>query len=476
MNTTSKMIFLVLLFVFTETRTLLTTKVNNYESSIGDYNYDYLSKESSKKCPSDNYLFYEVTVPKYGIRDNYFYDTFYSHYSLETNLCGLNKENFFGQVYSFKLDTEMYYDIKVDNSYSSISENITLALTGMQCLDELMCSVSDGNYNHLSGFLTPGEYKLIAISQKENAYSWFTLIINFSPKLLDGTADNFCLYDNPYPIHIPKMGIKGIYYNYLMQNSIKAKFSCSENNSTVTFYPFTVPNGTVMYFDIKMIGSDGVNKMDTLLAITDANCEEIQSNELISCNDDDPTVGGLSARINGTLYPGDYKIIASTFDYHTEGSFYLEYEFKPISIEPDGLTGSCFNPIILTLIPFNNNINEELTGTFDEYLDETIWSNCSSSSNNYQVYQINIDQGSRIEGVIELFGTDGKNKLDTFIQISDTFCNHLEYCNDDSSEIGGLSSRLEFSLPSGEYKIIVGKHGRFYLNNSYVMKLNARLI
>ncbi|RMZ96148.1 hypothetical protein BpHYR1_003602 [Brachionus plicatilis] len=453
------------------------SSLDSIQSTDYYYNYDMnYQKELPDTCPSTYYLFNEITIPNYGIENYYFYGSFFSFNPLKANFCGLSNDNFSREVYSFKLNTEMHFNIKVSNFYSSSVENITLVITGPQCLDELMCSSYDGYSSYLSGFLIPGEYKLIAINQKDKAFSWFTLIINFSQKPIADKQDNFCQHESLVSIYIPKSGIKGNYYDYLMQNHVRTHFSCSENNSSVLIYPFTIPDGTEMYFDVKMIGADGVNKMDTLLAITDANCKEMQSNDLISCNDDNPSVGGLSARINGTLSPGEYKIVASSFDSHTEGNFYLEYDFKPIRIEPYGSTGSCFNPIMVSMFPIDNYIYEEFKGSFNEYLDETIWSNCSVYSKNYQVYWINVDPGYRIEGVIELFGADGKNKLDTFIQISDSFCNQLEYCNDDSPLVGGLSSRLEISLPSGEYKIIAGMHGRFNQANSYVLKLDARLI
>ncbi|CAF0777398.1 unnamed protein product [Brachionus calyciflorus] len=255
---------------------------------------------------------------------------------------------------------------------------------------------------------------------------------------------------------------------FLSQDSrLQTKLPCSDSLSSHVAYSFEIPTDSEVYFEFKMFSFDKTNKMDTVLALGDSNCQVIQN----WCNDDSVKTGGLSSFVSGVLKNGNYKLLASGYDNTTLGPYLIDFLTVPIQV---GKISSIKLSQSTTFEYSGNFTANRISIKFDcmNKID-----NLAVSSFNYMVFTIEVPEKKQARGWIQVNGF--KNKLDTFIQIRDEFNKQIhgsEFCNDDSPLVGGLSSLVEPQLNSGLYRVTIGALGLRNSNAQFNLKLDFRVI
>lgn len=125
------------------------------------------------------------------------------------------------------------------------------------------------------------------------------------------------------------------------------KPECQAGDVAEWVYRFTLTNK--QGFEIRMQSPDGVDALDTLLAIQ-VDCNTRLSFPTGTCSDDATPPGGLSSRTFGTLDPGTYVVIATGYSASQVGPFQLDIRFNGMACTPqcdakqcgdDGCGGSC---------------------------------------------------------------------------------------------------------------------------------------
>ncbi|CAF1062936.1 unnamed protein product [Brachionus calyciflorus] len=353
---------------------------------------------------------------------------------------------YLGKVFQFEIKIPMYIQYKITDKSDFL---IYVLITDSKCDKRYECLTirDDDDDNNEVNYLGPGIYNIILITSfRENplyddeALSE-TIGLNLSflqEPNLDGS------FKNPKPILVFKLNDN--FTTDLAKNSYHTKLNCSLERSPSVVYSFSIQNETEMIVDIKLYSLNRLNKLDTVLGLTDANGVQIEN----WCNDDSSSIGGLSSHLNGVLTSGDYRLIASGYDSQTFGQIELEISRK---INKMGSIG----PIVL-----NETKREKFNGTFIEnyFLIEF---QCSSYVVfRYVVIPLTVSNGLKMNGHIKAYGANKKNKLDTILELRDDDLNIIpneNFCNDDSPHVGGLSSFLNVSLSSGNYKLVLGHIG-----------------
>lgn len=118
-------------------------------------------------------------------------------------------------------------------------------------------------------------------------------------------------------------------------------------------YVFQIKTDYLMGMEIQMLSAYGtLDKMDTVLALTDENCQPLALYSF--CGDDSSPPGGLSSRVFGKLSQGTYKLVATGFSHVLNdplfGPYQLKIKFYPNCVPqcegnrncgPDGCGGTC---------------------------------------------------------------------------------------------------------------------------------------
>ncbi|CAF1044383.1 unnamed protein product [Brachionus calyciflorus] len=269
---------------------------------------------------------------------------------------------------------------------------------------------------------------------------YFELSLNKEPDFIGS-------FKNPKPLDKDEFFIisKQISDEALTKNSYYTKLDCSKEKSPSVVYSFEVPSNTEVFLGIKLLSTDGSNKLDTVLGIVDSDGQPVEN----WCNDDSHYIGGLSSSLNGLLTSGSYRLIASGYDFESYGNFRLEFSSKLYKI---GSIGQ---------ISLEDRLIEKFNSSFSTNKDLFNCECClKKETNKYVVIPMKVSKA--IYGFIKVYGADKKNKLDTFIEIRDDNLREIpksNYCNDDSNVVGGLSSFLSVFLPSGEYRLVLGVTG-----------------
>ncbi|CAF0941631.1 unnamed protein product, partial [Brachionus calyciflorus] len=239
---------------------------------------------------------------------------------------------------------------------------------------------------------------------------------------------------------------------------------CLDPLSTYVVYKFEIEDP--MYLQIKQTSISQYNAL--YATITHSKCSnEFECFSLSS----DPKVLFLNK--------GNYNLILSSitnhrnyyynnyYDHSNNKNFELSFDLNQ---EPNFI-GSFKNPKSLEKDAFFIRSKQ--------ILDETLSKNsyytklhCSKEKSPSVVYSFEVPSNTEVFLDINLFSTDGSNKLDTVLGIVDSDGQPIEnWCNDDSHYIGGLSSYLNGLLTSGSYRLIASgydfeSYGNFRLEFS----------
>lgn len=374
------------------------------------------------------------------------------------------------KLFSFSInlpDTHtMVFDIRMTDENDGDSIDTILALS-TDCSSFLFCNDDyDGITSRITGNLENGDYFLIA-SFYENIdnNSTFKLTISFRKTLKPTRPPPLGSCKNPTEsFEIPRTELVNFYqYVYLDQSMYidSVKPVCSQYNSSDYIVKIIVPKNLEIFLEIRSSSFD--NKFDTLIAITDSDCNPL--NDTMFCNDDSPIHSGLGSYVNGYLTSGEYKLVFSAYNSDYSGSFFVLVNSTIIKNGPYGDYGTCFNPV---------NLYTEQVIPKEGLNDHVIFGNLTNFNSSDQmvscvyvpywvpkvVYRFDIPDKIEMYYDIQMTKSDGSNKMDTVLELLNEKCEFIDYfyfysyCNDDSNPPGGVSSRLNGNLTSGTYKLI----------------------
>ncbi|RNA28160.1 hypothetical protein BpHYR1_031055 [Brachionus plicatilis] len=374
------------------------------------------------------------------------------------------------RLYSFNInipDTHlMSFDIKMTDENDGNSIDSVLALSN-DCSYVLFCNDDfDGISSRMVGELDSGDYFLIAsVYSNSHKNSTFKLTISFRKNLRPTRPPPYGSCNNPGEvIEIPRNNFINVnYYIFLDQYAYldSARPICSKYDSADYIVKLIVPENFETFLEIRSFSYS--NKFDTLIAITDSNCNPL--NDTLFCNDDSPIHAGLGSYVNGTLSSGEYKLVYSAYNSNYSGLFVVQVNSTVRSNGPFGDYGTCFNPISLYTEPEipSEGLNDYVVfGNLANFssIDQVIRCATMSYSVPKVVYRFDIPKNVEMKYDIQMSKFDGTNKMDTIIELLNEQCESLDfyhphlYCNDDSNPPGGVSSRLNGNLTSGSYKMI----------------------
>lgn len=418
-------------------------------------------------CKNPLNLYQDLEIPVEGLLNYIIKDDLNARKFSYKPSCSKYSYNLSNVVYAFKLMRTMYIDIVMTRLNQSSNLDCILTITDYNCTQEYICSDKSqlNNYYYdkndksarLYTSLSPGYYKLLAGGFFLDNDSLFELDIKFAIdynfQYVSGSCNNPILINsNFYSREVIQ------YYGTLNKDTYQTKLSCSKTKSPSVVYSFKVPNNTEIYFEIKLFGTENYGrlsyKLDTVLGITNSTCNSFQEK---FCNDDSDKIEGLSSFLSVVLTSGKYNLIASGYDNDTVGPYQLQI-FPIVNKVGE-----------INLIKIRNAVNNSYDGSFflNEYAIEFRCSNNYQTSNRYIIVPLVVSDEKQFNGTIELKAADGKNKMDTFIQIRDKNFSPIG-CNDDSKLVGGLSSRIDTLFTSGEYRIILGAFGDKHITNFIV--------